>query len=770
MAAIYRKKYYKNIVSCGHGWTLEIHQQSERPFVAKEIGAVLQGLRLYVQGDQADIDTPIVKTSLEMTFVDAPDLEDRKKCGNWEEFYTSDATQYKVLLYKDGILEWTGYITPDSFSEDLMYRGSVTIIARDNLGTLQDFIFNAECDENNMIQLNQLITAAKNAISFPMEIVWNYNDARRVPYSVLTKFEPFADEILFNQSALIGRNWWDILETVLYSTGFALRYVGGNTFMLSSLRDIPLYNFELWSDVPVKPVSFLSYGHRELTPAAKEIKDSVVFELSDNVSQAYIIESEYGNSALVNAAIDAEEWYNPQKRINIPVYELRNSNWSAPSLDKSLFLNPFAYKLKEGYISTRYGDLHGNNAVYLAANPISRNEETGNDMFDFRSASYRQKIGKGKYKLSFVFGTPAGLYDNMTKVGFDINQNGLGECLFNLRFIPNNANEDILEYYVPTSSNEDPTWKAGYRYDYNQFVPLDTENKFPLNYEIPEFEIPSVGTLELEIKVVSTLGQPSTFGSYVQIKDLKIEDLTATDASIQDKLNTITKYNAKNSLILTRNINFGFNMATSFGVPSYIKNGMYVLDSKDWYAPSDEWVYEPSGTPKPLSVLIHQQLLAYYAKPNNVLTGELATPNPTFNALYEWGGKKHLLMSGALNILTGRMENAILREFMRYDHMWETWAEIDIIAVDYVHWHEDVVIHTNKDLTLEDIKTTNGDGWLYVHNPVRNDDGTYRVRIYYDDNYTGKNREGFVNIDGFILRVTQSTFGDYSNDYNNDYL
>lgn len=211
-------------------------------------------------------------------------------------------------------------------------------------------------------------------------------------------------------------------------------------------------------------------------------------------------------------------------------------------------------------------------------------------------------------------------------------------------------------------------------------------------------------------------------------------------------------------------------MATSFGVPSYIKNGMYVLDSKDWYAPSDEWVYEPSGTPKPLSVLIHQQLLAYYAKPNNVLTGELATPNPTFNALYEWGGKKHLLMSGALNILTGRMENAILREFMRYDHMWETWAEIDIIAVDYVHWHEDVVIHTNKDLTLEDIKTTNGDGWLYVHNPVRNDDGTYRVRIYYDDNYTGKNREGFVNIDGFILRVTQSTFGDYSNDYNNDYL
>ena len=135
----YQLKYYKDLVSQGHKWRLAIYQETDDVLTAVEIGPVLQGLRLVVQGDQADIDTPIVKTSLEMVFVDADDLDDERKCGYWEEFYTSSATEYKVILYKDGVAEWSGYVTPDSFSESLQYRGSVTIIARDNLGALQDF-------------------------------------------------------------------------------------------------------------------------------------------------------------------------------------------------------------------------------------------------------------------------------------------------------------------------------------------------------------------------------------------------------------------------------------------------------------------------------------------------------------------------------------------------------------------------------------------------------------------------------------------------------
>lgn len=757
MAAIYRKKYYKNIVSCGHGWTLEIHQRTELPIVAREIGSVLQGLRLYVQGDQADIDTPIVKTSLEMVFVDAPDL-DSKKCGDWEEFYTSDATQYKVLLYKNGVLEWSGYITPDSYAEDLQYRGSVTLVARDNLGAMQDFQYDQQESEiSGMVSLSQLLTAAKKAISFPMEIVWNYNDARRVPYSVLTKFEPFADEILFNQSALIGRNWWDILETVLYSTGFALRYVGGNTFMLSSLRDIPLYNFELWSDVPVKPVSFLSYGHRELSPAVKTIKDTVSFEIVDNIAESFMPAEAYGEEGeyvrFVQQAGDLN-YRNEYAPIHASV---GGTSWEHRTQETSLFLNPFKYRWKEGRTSQKYGDLADETAVYIATNVEDLQAE--------RSAAWEIELEAGAYSLEFTAGYPVALYDGLKKIGFADYDTLLNRVKLRLQFTSHDGTEK-LEYR--SSSN---SWITNQVSDANSIY---TNNApFPYAFKFPPLTVTKRGLLRLEIVGINVyIAAGSTGesqGAYVAIKDLKLTEARQEGLLLPNKLTTTTNYDKNNNIRLERSIAYGFTNADVVS-PRIIKNGMFVLSDDDWFVNSDEWVFGSYGIPNPLTVLIHQQILAYYAKPNNVLTGELATPNPTFNALYEWQGKKHLLMSGALNILTGRMENAILREFMRYDHLWETWAEVDIIAVDYDHWHEDVTIHTNKDLTLEDIKITNGDGWLYVHNPVRNDDGTYRVRIYYDDNYTGKNREGFVNIDGFILRVTQSTFGDYSNDYNNDYL
>ena len=83
------------------------------------------------------------------------------------KFYTSSATEYRVRLMKDGAVEWTGYVTPDSFSESLQYRGSVTIIARDNLGALQDFEYDATSTTSGMIYHHAKALAA---VSFPCHI------------------------------------------------------------------------------------------------------------------------------------------------------------------------------------------------------------------------------------------------------------------------------------------------------------------------------------------------------------------------------------------------------------------------------------------------------------------------------------------------------------------------------------------------------------------------------------------------------------------------
>lgn len=747
MAAIYRKKYYKNIVSCGHSWTLEIYQLIERQIAAREIGAVLQGLRLYVQGDQSDIDTPIVKTSLEMFFVDAPDLEDGKKmkCGNWEEFYTSNATEYKVLLYKDNILEWSGYITPDSFAEDLQYRGSVTIIARDNLGALQDCVFSAEGDGGGMVSVNRLIDAAKKAISFPMEIECKTTGARRLPFSIHTDFEPFADEILFNQSAFIGLNWWEILETVFYSTGLALRYVGGNKFMLSSLRDLPLYGFEFWADVPVKPVSFLSYGHRELSPAVKTIKDTVSFEIVDNIADSFMPAEAYGEEGEYVRFVQQKGGLNYRNEY-APIHaSVGGTSWEHRTQETSLFLNPFKYRWKEGRTSQKYGDLADETAVYIATNVEDLQAE--------RSAAWEIELEAGAYSLEFTAGYPVALYDGLTKIGFADYDTLLNRVKLRLQFTSHDGTEK-LEYR--SSSN---SWITNQVSDPNSIY---TNNApFPYAFKFPQLSVTKRGLLRLEIVGINVdIAAGSTgesLGAYVAIKDLKLTEARQEGLLLPSKLTTTTNYDKNNNIRLERSIAYGFTNADVVS-PRIVKNGMFLQDADDWYTNSDEWVFGTYAVPNPLPVLTHQQILAYYAKPNNVLTGELATPNPTFDALYEWRGTKHLLMSGALNILTGRMEGAVLREFCRYDHMWETWFEFDEIVVISRNASAYQYVHTKKDLSNEEDWGAYVSGlpnWASIYEINQWGEGLYRVRLEMTDNTQADARSAIIYIDGNCFRLVQ---------------
>ena len=286
----YKKKYYKEIESQADQWRLEIWQNTDDSITAIEIGPVLQSMRLIVQGDQADIDTPIIKTSLELVFVDAPDLDDDRKCGYWEEFYTSSAVEYKVLLYKNNTLEWSGFVTPDSFSEVLQYRGSVTIIARDNLGALQDI----DCNLNSIANADgrarayQIVDYALKksgiiAMDYILSLWSNLN--RRIPEcDKLGKYEASSTlwYQMFDITALDQGNIYDALEKVLYSLGAVLRYVGGNKFVISTLRDMPLGQYDFWPEVPTLPIQFVSYGHRELSPAIKSIAEEISFNEPQN--------------------------------------------------------------------------------------------------------------------------------------------------------------------------------------------------------------------------------------------------------------------------------------------------------------------------------------------------------------------------------------------------------------------------------------------------------------------------------------------------------
>lgn len=755
----YLLKYYKELVSHGHRWRLEIHQDTDNAIEAVEIGPVLQGLRLIMQGDQADIDTPIVKTSLEMVFVDAPDLEDERKCGYWEEFYTSSATEYKVQLYKDDSLEWSGYITPDSFSESLQYRGSVTIIARDNLGMLQDYIYSGFPNAAGMQAIYSVVNTALQVISFPMEFSISEQGNRSFPRTLDSVLTSEVWSVLFNNSSLRDKTWQEALESLLYSTGLVLRYVGRNRFVLTSIKDIPLYDYEYNWDVPVLDVRFCAYGQRELSPAAKDVVDEISFEIKSNIADVDIPADAYGEEGTYSYRDAAYEVGNENAEVySMPIFALSDNSWSAPSLEKSLYINPFKYSLKEGYSSTKYGDLRSQDVIYIAANDASVIE--GKEAEGFKSAIWREKIGKGRYKFSFKLDTPIALYDSYTKIGFTDRSPNFSRLHYYLRYY---SDDGVVnkEYSSALSS-----WVSGAINEIN--AEFGNATSFPVKLEFPELDVEGIGTIELEIKAIYVapdlnITSWKSKGAYVQVKDLQLEDTLPYNTFLPQSLKVTTHYNDRNNIRIQRNANFGFNMG-QISSPKTILNGLYVIKDS-WYKASDRWVFNIEDAPQPLSVLIHQQLLAYYSKPNNVLTGELATDNPLFNALYKWNGKKHLLTSGALNVITGRMENVVLREFTRYDHMWETWVETDDVEVDYAAISIQLRVHSNKTITSADLSGLP----LWLIGSVQSaGNGVYVVSLAVEAN-SSIERTTIINIDTALVRITQLAPGDYGLDYGEDY-
>ena len=745
----YQLKYYKDIVSQGHKWRLEIHQETDETLTAVEIGPVVQGLRLIVQGDQADIDTPIVKTSLEMVFVDAYDLEDDRKCGYWEEFYTSSATEYKVILSKDGKDEWTGYVTPDSFSESLQYRGSVTIIARDNLGSLQDFEYDSLPDSKGMISMYSLIEKALAVISFPMSYEHSENGVRTFAYTNDTTPSTEVYNVLFNNKAFQDQTWLEALESALTATGLVLRYVGENKFTIASIRDIPLYNFAYWWDVPILETKFCAYGQRELSPAVKTIIDEVQFDIEENFAENDMPAKAYGEVGEYNILTQSDNLLEYPVIYPMPVHAVVGGSWLPRTVDTSMFLNPFAFPLKEGYSSKKQGDLRDTSVVYLAAN-----NEAGTETE--RTAEWRCLLGPGKYRFSMKLDNPVALYDDNTKIGHIDQSMYLSRLRFHLRFYATNG-IDNQEY-----RSSDNQWYNGINSTSSNSLFLSAD--FPATFEFPALEVNTAGEIQLLVTYVGTTKKndsPSGIsrGAYVPFKEFTLTDVNLENTFISDFQKVTTNYNNKNNILIQRKPEFGFNDA-DVASPKIIRNGMYIMKD-EWYESSDQWVFNNCDVPNPLPVLIHQQLLGYYSKPNNVLTGELATADPLFNALYEWNGKLYLLTSGALNCLTGRMENVVLREFRRYDHMWETYIlEGDVIEVPYNSENTNIRFTAISTAQLNDSNISFPSGVTYYRFVQASN--KYDFAIWVEPNNTDDIIEGIITIDSarVLLRRIPASFGE----------
>lgn len=664
--ALYVLKYYKDIPQTdGSVIRLEILKKqlmNDVPSIPiaevatdMEIGGVVQSLHLQIQGQQGDVDTPIVKTSLVMTFVDAPDIEDGRKNGNWDEFYTADATGWKVILKEKTLTStefkaiWGGYITPDSYSEDIVYHGSVTIVARDNIGHLQDFPFDAESADGT-ISLYDLVTKGWEKIESPMVLDWN-GDGNAVNWLKCSGVILY--DTRMNLSFFEGMTWYEAIEKAFYSYGLVMRYVGRNRVHICPLRDMPKHGYFSYSYFATKEPIFVTGATRELVPAAKMIQETVSYDLEDSVSFPQIEQDRYtGVETSYRCKIEGDTYGRVEH--DAPIWAISElpyyTGWDNYT-DYSLCFDISRYGT--GYFTERQGgDAEMRKYMYIAANNV-----------DARSIMFRKFITPCEFAIKIKFGRPLSINSankleqqsvyNLEKIIFRIEVKQGGDTY----------------YYAGNGEWKVDEHTMTYEYDPQDGV-TDFEVQVKPNVTMVEnADSQTKMTLHIYKVVYRQMGSGSLqhIGLYACIQDFAI---AASDtASLMKKNNVKTVYNEDNNIVIKRDP----EIAPTFDAvpfPGLIKNGIFV-ENLGMLQPTPEWRYGDEKAVQ-LPVHIHKQLLCYHAKPNNLISGTIVNSGTMgLSCNWLWRGKEHILTSGSLNLITGHMEGAVLREFVRYEDMWK---------------------------------------------------------------------------------------------------
>ena len=713
--------YYENTLKDGKVIRLEIHEKdSTKPAIP--IGGVVKGLDLQIQGSEADIIAPITTTLLSMTFVDAPDLPEAAthKCGDWEEFYTPDSTYWKVILLSKDAGEsefralWGGYVTPDSYEEVLAYRGAVTIVARDNIGHMEDFPFDAEGDDYGTISFREIIEGAWAKIESPMSLVVHDTWMQTEGVSAL--------DTRMNVSAFKDKSWHEALDAALYAYGAALRFIGDNKVKVSPLRYVPNYGGSVTQSEPV----FMKGATRMLTPAVKRIEESVEYEL-ESALQPLVKPTDFSGN---RHALDIEN--------EIYGFSLTNmeegKGWLNTQEYNAIYFDPSSYNIQEADSVKEIKE-----QMFLVANIGYNNVAEYSRNVLAHSTQVKISFGTGltRKRYTDASGKPTGGYylgpriGKITSVhyGISVTQNGVKQYL--------------------TAQGEWTTSRT--------FRSLTDENGFT-ELDIPVDLSEYTGIILLKVEI----GGIDATIPYVQIAAFSFGVNEADKLLQTNRVNT--NYNEENNVIITREPEIAPAYNTTC-LPAVIKNGIFYAEGLA-YKPTKAWAFA-GDTPKQMAVYNHLQMLCYFLRPNNVLEGTIVNADVTRPAcIWKWKDAEHILVGGTYDLLSGYIEGAILRQFARYEE--QVYVKVaksaafvpktgEILDVNIICWNM-------IDWQIEGLPA-----WITASKTSGKGEDTIQFTIA--ANNTGAVRVAEVIIGNAVLTITQKDrLGDFGIDFSLDYL
>lgn len=650
----YGLKYYKEIHDGNYYFRLEI---SENVYSgsSREIGE-LQGVLLEIQGDQDGIDTVVQKTSLRFTMVDTWDIADGSvKHGSWEEFYTPDSTKFKVQIktmvvgrYSTWETRWSGYVTPDSWLEGLGYRNSITITARDNIGHLQDFNYEFVPVEgsDNMWKITDIIDYAMTMIEMPMDLVYN-TDTDGAAVGIESGGVKLMDAYV-HMEHFDGMDWLSILTEVLESLGLVLRYTDRNTVTVSNIRNMGLFGR---SRNPSGSLTLISTGGtRSIDPPFRSIREEMRYDYNSDIDLDILSGIVLGTSSTQyhyevdgiplpgGGSFDAEG--------DEPGYYASLADglrWESTT-DKAAFLNPDACAGFVGWPdNTR-------DYIFILAN-------TQEDM----DAAYKFYVLNTAINLNFVFAPrPAGLTTaNKISVRNDFR---LYRVIYDIKF----TSGETVQYWDGTGWSSAPSRRT---------KEFDADNGVENEFNVQLIDAGTDGYIQviihrIEYKMVAGSSLRGVYArlAYITVS-ANVTSVTSDTVTTNNDESFNVRYNFKPG-IGPLSYPAGLIVPENYGNILFTKN----LDGNvAAFGYMGQFGSSQTAPQIPFPAMLHMQILANHIYPSEVIEGSFVLPDEVYlriDSFYDYKNVGLMLISGIIDLLHNRFDNARFREYTSFESAW----------------------------------------------------------------------------------------------------
>lgn len=232
--------------------------------------------------DGSNITDNIIGSTLSFAIIDSGQI-------NTSDFFTPDATLYAVELYLDGTLHWSGYLTPDSYAENLSYRDTISLIARDNLGRLNDFTFEVS---RGLMNIEELFESLLDEVGCPQYLNWSVYKVATAKGNGVSQVTDIRS-MSVNTMLFVGKTYREAMESILYGLGCQMRFRGLNNLLILNLSDL--------STIQDGSAIFIEKsGHKEILPAWKNVTITQDYGLIENFFDGVLTEKESGSSTFYN--------------------------------------------------------------------------------------------------------------------------------------------------------------------------------------------------------------------------------------------------------------------------------------------------------------------------------------------------------------------------------------------------------------------------------------------------------------------------------------